>query len=372
MMFDAVIIGGGAIGLSAAWHLAQAGARVRLIEKRALGAGASGCSASLLEFQVDTDRDPDLFRLARLSRAMFPVLEAEIRRVTGEGFGLEERGILHVALSEAEAASLRAKVARHQAQGLRAGWMEAAEVSAVLPQLRAAGFGAALFSEDGQISGESYMRALAAAARRAGVHVTEDAGDVTLERLDGAVVARSARLGDIRGGRYVVAAGAWTSAVLRPLGVELPITPVRGQLNVHDAPAPDLDRPVYTSEGGYIAPKRSHMLVGSTVEQVGFDDGVTAAARDALMRRAERLLTLAPPLRGTTAGLRPATPDLLPIIGFLPRESQVLIAAGHYRNGMLLSPITGRLVRDLLLDRPLPLDLSPFRPERFLGAPTER
>lgn len=363
-----IVIGGGAIGLSAAFRLAGDGARVHLLERKRLGSGASGRTAALLEFQTDADRDPHLFELARLSRADFPALEEDVRALTGDGFGLETAGILVLAATERDATSLRARVAAYRADGLRADWLTGEAVARAHPALSPAPLGGAWFGEDGQVSADRFLAALSAAARAAGVDILEDAGDVTLERTGDAVVARSPSLGDIAGDTFVVAAGAWSAQALRPLGVDLPVHPVRGQLALYDATVPDLSIPVCAGAGAYLAPKHTHLVVGATVENVGYDCAPTDAGRAALAGIAGRLLAggASLRLREVVAGLRPATPDLLPLIGFLPGHPAVMIAGGHYRNGILLAPITARLVADLVAGRRPPLDLAPFRPDRFL------
>ncbi len=365
---DILIIGGGAIGLSAAFRLARDGARVRLLEKSTLGAGASGSTAALLEFQTDTDRDPSLFRLAQISRGLFSIFEDEVRAVSGEGFSLELNGILQVALDDAEAGLLQAKVEGYRATGLRAEWLSKAQLAAAYPTLSLSFSGAALFGEDGQLNGDAFLTSVARAARTAGVEIIENAGDVTLTKCAGGVVACAAGGREWKADFFVVAAGAWSGAVLTPLGIGLPFNPVRGQLALYDSPAPDFPVPVCTSKGAYLAPKHSHLIVGATVEKVGFDASVTPDGRLALEKIASGFFPSATrlPLRRVIAGLRPGTPDLLPVMGFLRESKNVLVASGHYRNGMLLAPVTAQIVSDFVFHREPRMDLRPFHPDRFL------
>jgi glycine oxidase len=215
-----------------------------------------------------------------------------------------------------------------------------------------------LFSDDGQVNGSTFLEAAIAAARSYGAVIEENAAEFELKPFVE------------RGGKAVVAAGAWTDPVLAPLGVRLGVSPVRGQLIVYETPSPVLPYPVYTKSGGYVTPKSDGTtLAGTTIENVGYNSDTTNEGQKHIIGL---LSTLMPslidrPVRKVTAGLRPKSPDDLPFIGALPSYPNVIVASGHYRNGILLAPITAKAVGALMSGSPFPLSLKPFSPSRILS-----
>ncbi|MCB4756192.1 MAG: glycine oxidase ThiO [Elusimicrobia bacterium] len=366
--YDDIIIGGGIIGLSTAYELSKRGTRVLLIERNHLGFGASGSSAAMLECQVDAHRGEPFFTLARASNDLFPALHKDILRLTGIDFQYEKSGILQVAITEDDAEFLKSEVQRQNRLKLAAVWVEPDDLRNEYPQINPEHYGGALFQEDGNLNGEKYLAAMAAAARKNGVEIAENMGDLEFIKEGGRINGIRTLRGDYFAERFVLAAGAWTDVLLQPLGFRLGIEPIRGQLLVYDTPVRPFPRPLYTRSNGYITPKEGYTFVGTTVEHVGFVNTTTPEAKEELRQKAVALIPKFSRLtqRGMTSGLRPGSPDMLPIIGALPDHPQLIVATGHYRNGILLSPITAQIIADLISNKTPRLNLQPFSTDRFL------
>lgn len=367
MAYDAVVVGAGIIGSLSAFSLAKRGLRVLLLDKSHVGAGASGSTAAMLESQTDAHRGEPFLSFARRSNAMFEDLESELRGETGESIGLERNGILNIALSDKEAAALKIEIDRQQSLGLKARWIPPEAIAETWPQLNPEYAGGALFEEDGQVNAEQFLAAAVGAAKRRGATLQEGVS-VTLEQEKNRirVFVNGER---VTAGEVVLCAGAWTDRLLEPLGVCLGLEPLKGQMLVYDTPKRILPTPVYTKSKGYITPKSGFTLVGATVERAGFDDTTTETAKTALRTQALQILpTLSRmTLRGMTAGLRPGSPDNLPLLGRLEEWKNISIAAGHFRNGILLAPITAEIVCSMLTGTPPPFPSETFAPGRFLS-----
>jgi glycine oxidase len=360
-----VVVGGGVIGASCAYHLAKKGAAVTLLERRHFGAGASGCSAAMLECQTHAHRGEPFLSLARPSLALFPALYQEIQNLTGIDFEYDPCGVLNLAMTDEDAVFFQGCVRAQQALKFRASWLTPAEVEKRFPQINPEYTGAAFYEDDGQINGEIFLQALLEGARRLGVTVVDNAGPVVLKQK-GSRVCAVAPTKTYEGDAFVVAAGAWSDSVCGELCFS-GITPVRGQLIFYSTPPKYLPVPLFTRQHGYVVSKKGYTLVGTTVESVGFDEGPTESAKADLIHKAHFLVPglSRAPLRGISAGLRPQSPGDLPLIGPVANHPNVFLAAGHFRNGMLLAPITGELITAMVLKNPLPVDPKPFSPLIF-------
>jgi len=368
--FDVIIIGGGIIGASCAYELAKNNLKVAILEKRHIGSGASGCSAAMLEYQTDAWRGDKFLSLARPSIRLFPSLYLELKELTGVDFGFENCGILQLALSEEEAVNLENEVFRQNCWKMKSQWLTREELLDVYPQLTPDNFGGAFFEEDGQVVGERYTAAMARGALSKGVDFCEELLTEGVEKKGDKVLSIKTSKGIFSAEKFVLAAGAWSDEFLALLGVKLGIEPIRGQLVVYDSERRLIHHPVYTKSGGYITPKKEgYTLAGTTVEKTGFDETPTEEAKEKLSAIAGKILPRLArnKIRGMTAGLRPGSPDDLPILGALPGNSNFFLATGHYRSGILMAPITSQIIANLLEEKPLPVDISPFSPARFLG-----
>lgn len=357
------MVGGGAVGAACARALAVAGARVTVVREPEIAGEAWRAAAGMLAAQIEAGPNEPLFNLAVAGRAFYRREADVLREATGIDIGLSQAGILQIATSQARVEPFKAKVAWQRQQAEQADWLEPADVEEGWPWLRP-GHGAFWAAEDALLSPERLVAALLAEATARGARIVDDR--VTgLWRDDG-------RLAGVEGvkARYpadcvVIAAGAWSGRLEhlpRPLSVE----PVRGQLLAFDWPAGARGATVY-GDRCYLLQRGDEMVVGSTMEHAGFEVATTPEGTASLIARVTEIY---PQIAAMTprrhwSGLRPMTPDGLPIIGPEPRLKGLWYATGHGRNGILLAGITGELLAQAIGGDPLPEELSLVRPERF-------
>ncbi len=366
---DVLIVGGGVIGCAVAYHLAKAGASVAVVERGELGGEASGAAAGMLAPLSEAHGPGPFLDLALASLRLFPSLVEELAAETHIDVHYQPTDTLRAAFTPQEAQELRQRLAWQSALGggLPLHWLDAEAVRALEPRLSPQVQAAILSPQEHQLDPGRLVQALAAAARRHGArfHVETPLGGF-LRRGDRVVAIRAAA-DTLAADHVVLAAGPWTRALARRLGVNVPTYPVRGQMLALSGLGKPL-RHVLWGRGGYLLPKPGGFVwVGATVEDVGFRCRVT---RKGLLwlRRVAR--TLVPTLRyaqvaSTWAALRPGSPDGLPILGPLPGWRNVSVATGHFRNGILLAPITGKLMAQHILEGRTEMPLEPFGLSRF-------
>jgi len=310
---DVAIAGGGIIGLASAWELARRGVRVAVHDPKATGQ-ASWAAAGILGPQSEAHAPSPMLDLCRASFALYPEfvesLQAEV--------GFRRNGTLHLAFTDAEAAELRQRAEWQRRAGLRALERGPREF---------------FFPDEGQVDNRKLLEALRSVCARAGVVLTS----APVQRPD------------------VICAGSWSAQV----APSLPVRPVRGEMLAIDAAPP---AQVIFGGGGYLVPRGSITLVGATADEAGFEATPSARGREFLLEVARRHGLGGAKVLDHWAGLRPATRDGLPLLGRLPGGA--IVATGHYRNGILLAPITARIVAALARDESPPVDLAPFRPDR--------
>jgi glycine oxidase len=364
---DAVVVGGGVIGSAVAWTLAREGLAVTLLERGELAAQASGAAAGMLTPSPEASDDGPFLRLARASLALFPSWCQALREGSGVDPEYEASGSLHVARTAEEAEQIRARARSLATPG--AEWLDPRAAREAAPGLSDAILGALWSPGDANVRSPLFTRACATAAGQLGARIRVGVAAVGLRRAGAHVTGVVTTAGEHPAGCVVLCTGAWLPECAGWLDqrVRIPIEPVRGQILSLEAPEPPL-RTIVFGGGVYLVPKRDHsIVVGATQERAGFDSRVTAEGVAQLLAAAPALV---PGLARSTflsawAGLRPATPDRLPLLGTLPGVPGLVIAAGHFRNGVLLAPITARLVADLVLGKALPADADALRPERF-------
>ena len=338
--YDVVIVGGGLVGAACADAAAGEGLSVCLLEAGALAREASWAGAGILNPIHPWDYPAPLLELVGPAIAEHLRCAEDLRERTGIDVELIQSGLILMGeAGERAAAWYRGEPQR---------WVEAA---AEEPALQEGGSGL-LLPHVYQIRNHRLARALLEGARRRGATIQAHMPVLAL-RPDGVATAQ----GPVRAGSVVVCAGAWTAR----LCPGVPVEPVRGQILLYQGHA---RRMVVFPDGSYVVPRRDgRLLFGSTLEQAGFDNRPTEEAYRRLEGLAGRYLGLGPEaLQAAWAGLRPGTPGRMPFIGRLPGRETVLVAAGHYRNGILLAPLTGRLLADLLCGRDPGIDLAPFQP----------
>jgi glycine oxidase len=359
------VIGGGAVGCAVAYQLAREGLAVRLLERDALACGASGAAAGMLTPLAEAAGGGPLLAWGLHSLERFPALVEELRERSGVDPELERSGVLRVAADEAEARALRALPERHPGMDLR--WLEGPEARVARPGLAEGLSGGLLSPREAHLRSPLLVHAYAGAARALGARVETGVPVVGLEREGERVVGVRTDAEHIHAGAVVLCGGVLSPHLLEAAGATrpLPVAPVRGQIVLVDTPAAGLG-PILWGARAYLVPKRDgSLVVGATVEHVGFDRRVTAGGVRALLEAGEALLPgLADAgFRGAWAGLRPATPDHLPLIGPWPEAPGLVVATGHHRAGVQLSPATAEIVRDGLLGKGWAEPA--FLPERF-------
>jgi glycine oxidase len=361
---NVIVIGAGVVGCAVGHELAARGARVRLLDMRDVGQGATRASAGVLCPYIEAHAAP-LLQLGTRSLAMYDEFIAHVSHDARQPIEYRRTGTLEVALSDAEAERLQATAALHARRGIEHRYLEPREARELEPSLSEHASGALLIPVHGYVGAGGLTSALAAAAIARGARidcgaavtgVTASASGVRVE-VDHAPIAADA---------IVVAAGSWSSHI----GVganHAPVRPIRGQLLHLEFPAPPASRVIWGANCYLVPWQDGSLLVGATVEDVGFDESATAAGVHDLLDRACELLPSAwgARFREVRVGLRPATQDELPIIGPSSVLPGVFYATGHYRNGVLLAPLTATAIADLVLDGREAPELAITTPKRF-------
>lgn len=363
---DVLVLGAGAIGMSIARRCAMRGMRVSVVTRDAPGAGASSTAAGMLEVHYPSPMAPELLALCRHSAALYPGLADALRAETGRSIGLETRGSLVLARTRAELEPLR----RQAAEVPGAALVDRDEdLAALEPGLAAGLAGGLLLPDDHHVHSGGLCDALQSSLEGRGVRILRGVtASGVLRDPGGRIIGVATDAGPLAAGCTVLAAGAWTGRITGLPGA-LPLRPVKGQLVVLGT---DRGPQRALQAGGvYLVPRPAdrHVLVGATMEEAGFDVAPTAGAVAGLVADGAALwpaLALAR-LVGVRTGLRPATPDGLPILG--EAAPGLFIAAGHYRKGILLAPGTAEIISGLILGEPAPVPLGPYAPSRFSGAP---
>ncbi len=372
---DVLVVGGGIIGLVTAWRSAQQGLRTALVDP-APGGGAAQVAAGMLAAVTELHYGEEtLLALNLASAARYPSFVTELTEASGEELGYRRCGTLSVALDADDRAHLREVHALQQRSGLASEWLSGRECRRLEPMLAPGVRGGLRADDDHQIDPRRLAKALVIACERAGVRFHRQWADrltVVRDRATGAVLADGTELA----ADQVVLAGGSHSGLLTGLPLDIPVRPVKGQvlrLRIPAAPStypPFLQRTVRAVVRGsevYLVPRENgELVIGATSEEQGYDTTVTAGGVYELLRDAHELVPgiTELPLIETRAGLRPGSPDNAPLIGptLLPG---LLLATGHYRNGVLLTPATGDAMAHALTTGELPEAARPFTPKRF-------
>ena len=375
---DVVVVGAGVIGLAAAWRLAQQGASVVVVDPDP-GSGASGVAAGMLAPVTEARLGEDaLWRLNRASWARWPAFAAEVEASSGRAVGFRDDGTLMVALDGDDRAVLDDLAARHRAMGLAVEVLRGREARALEPGLAPGVRAGLLAADERSVDPTALVPALRVAAEAAGVRFVMAEAERVLTAADGGRATGVAVAGGVvvTAATVVVAAGCRTATLPgMPAPARPPVRPVKGQILTLSQPPGDslLTRTVRGIVRGasvYLVPRADGRLaVGATVEERGWDTTPTAGAAYELLRDA---LTLVPGLDDATfvaarAGLRPGSPDDLPIVGATGVDGLV-VATGHHRNGILLTPITAEAVAAVVAGAPVPDEVAACDPRRFSPA----
>ncbi len=363
---DVHIIGAGLIGLASALALSDRGARVVVHDAREPAKAASWAGAGMLA-PYSEDVDDALFRLCVTSLERYPAFAASLHERTGIDVELRRDGHLHVAFDARGRADLDAMALRLQSRSVPYEFLDRDATIEREPILGIAARASLFITGEAQVDNRRLGRALLAACNAAGVRIVAEAGPVTLEADDRRVRGLRTSAGFVAAPVIVNAAGAWAGEIDGvPAPARVPVTPVGGQMISLAIPRGLVQRVVWAN-GAYFVPRGDgRLLVGATVEDRGFDARVTAAGVRWLL---EATLRSAPSLGDFTisetwAGVRPASADGRPFLGATAVEGY-FVAAGHYRNGILLTPVTADVLADAVEGRPS-IDLAPFAAGRAM------
>ena len=361
---DVIIIVAGIVGAACAWRLASAGMSVKVLERQAPGSGASQAALGVLGFQARPNMPADFDDLCRRSRAFYPSIIDELQETIGQRPFYRTGGQLSVALIEDDLVELEEAYSLNREHGISVERPTPDECQLLAPGLNNQVLDSLFYPENAWVDNTALTLAIVQAAELAGAvfergnaqAVVSEAGRATGVRADGTIHQAE---------WLVIAAGCWSGQIagLPPLTVQ----PVRGQaILVGSQPI----QRIVMSERGYLVPKGDgQTMIGATVEQKKFEESNTLAGLNELTAAG---LEIAPALGqseflGAWAGLRPGTPDDLPYIGPFSELPNVIAATGHFRNGILLAPITAAMVRAAITGETPPTLLQPFLPGRVLG-----
>jgi glycine oxidase len=365
-----LIIGAGVVGLGIAWRLAQRGAAVTLFDKAGAGSGASHAAAGMLAVCAEAEPgEENLVALGRQSQALWPEFAAELERLAGQSVDLRREGTLVVALTADDQARIQHHLEFQQSLGLPVEWISAREARRREPHLASIA-GAVWSPEDGQVDNRKLVTALKLACATAGAGLQERRPVRHIVVGNGRAIGVQLADGtEHRADIVVLAAGAWSRSIEGlPAPLRPPVRPVKGQMIAlqMDAAAPLVSH-VVRAPNVYLVPRLDGRLVlGATVEEKGFDASLTAGGVLALLEAAWRTVPAIEelPIAEMWVGHRPGSRDDAPILGQAPVEGLVY-ATGHYRNGILLTPVTADAVARLVLDGEVDPMIAPFGVERF-------
>ena len=369
---DVAIVGAGVIGLSIGWRLAAAGLDVAIFERDEAGAGATGAATGMLA--AATELEPggeELLALALESQRLWPAFRAALEDEAGLDLDYRDEGTLNVALGRDEVARLRFRHELQTRAGLAVKWLDGAAARALEPSLRPSVTAGVFCADDHQVDPRRLVPALRRALAARGGRLIEQVPVYSLELAGGRVAGVVTPEGLCRAATVILANGAWAGTrELTGEALTLPVRPLKGQALALRANArTGLPSHVVWTEQVHLAPKAGgRLIVGSTVEECGFDSAVTAGAVFALLEGARRALPSIEDMEieAVWTGFRPTSDDDAPILGASGIAGLVL-ATGHHRNGILLAPVTAHAIHDLVTAGAMTGAASHFGLDRFAG-----
>lgn len=362
-----MIIGGGVIGCSLAYYLAKRGIKPLIIEKRQISAEASSAAAGGLWPQSESKGPGVFLDLCLESNKMFPALSEELEW----DIKFDPGGLLHLIEDEEGVEEARQLMKWQKEQGLELEYLSREETLKMEPALSPSLLGSLYFPHDYQVSTIDLSSAFYLEAIKNGAEILPDTEvrEIILnkKRVEGVIVKRGRQREKIHAKVIINAAGAWSRIIGEMVGLRVPVIPIKGQIVLTD-PLPDLFRCSLVARDVYMMQKASkNIVLGSTREDVGYEKTVSIEGievlRDAGCRAVPRLKNAT--MVRTWAGLRPYTPDEIPILGRVDEVEGFILATGHFRNGILLSPITGKLISELIIDGKTSFPLDGTELSRF-------
>ena len=369
-MSDIVIVGGGVIGLSIARALALRGVRkVTVIERGEFGKEASWAAGGILAPQVEADGADEFFELASASRDLYPAFAQALQDETGIDVQFEQTGTLYVGFTEDDEQEMRRRFDWQTRAGLRVEWLSGEDARHLEPNIASDVRCALRFPDDWQVENRRLISALILANQKLGVQLIANCEIESVRIENNRVTGIESASTSIDAGTVVIAAGAWTTRIRtsETNSSAVQIEPVRGQMLCFQF-KPAFARHVIYSSRGYLVPRRAgRLLAGSTSEHVGFDKRVTDEGASSIKSMA---FEIAPGLESAVvvdswAGFRPHAPDDLPVLGPAADIDGLFYATGHYRNGILLAPITAEITAEAVVNGKSSRLAESFSPDRF-------
>jgi len=364
---DVIVVGAGIIGCAVARELSRRGARVRVVEARSVGAGATRASAGVLAPYIEAHERGALLDLAVRSLELYDRFIADVRQDSGLDVEFRRCGTLEIAVDDGDAARQRELLARHAAAGVDVEWLQGEDLRRAEPALPEGIAGALHVRQHGYVNVPQLTEALSWAAMRYGAEIETAHRVAEIRRAGGHVTVMADDGTTWTADAVVIAAGCWSGQTEPREAAAQDVHPVRGQLLRLAWHRTSISHVLWGPDC-YVVPWRDGtVLVGATMEDVGFDERTTAAGvRDLL----DAVCELIPEAWGATflearAGLRPATTDGLPVIGASVQVPGLFYATGHFRNGILLAPLTATLTADLVLDNVSDPALESVSPRRI-------
>lgn len=370
---NVLIIGGGIIGLSLARELRKKGvSRITILERSEIGRESSYAAAGMLAPNAETDCADKFAEFCTESLRLYPNYAAELLDETGVDIELDRSGTLYLAFTENDAAEIRHRYQWQKRAGLTLEHLTAQETRRaepfVSPDVRESLF----FPNDWQVENRKALRALRKYAEINQINIVENAEITGLLNENDKIIGAATATEKFFAEKAVLTTGAWTS-LIKTQGFALPtVKPMRGQMIVFQTAKRLFHKVIYTPRG-YIVPRADgRILVGATVEDVGFDKSVTESGTETLLDAA---LEISPSLANLEiaekwAGLRPFAADGLPIIGDFAEAENLFVAAAHYRNGILLAPLTAKILAEKIAENRDSGYFGFFNPRRFKTAKT--
>lgn len=365
MNSDVLIVGGGAIGLSLAYELAERGAAVRVIDRGQFGQESSWAGAGMIPAARDVPGLHPLDQLAALGWSLHPIWSERLRAETGIDNGYRRCGGLFLAHSPAGAEELAIFRRMWRQQGVPVDTVSPAQLADLEPNLQPQSE-IDLVRDEAQLRNPRHVRALVAACERRGVELSTQVAALGFVTAAKTIVAVQTNVGLIEADRFCICGGAWSAPISSLLGFEIGVKPIRGQIALLN-PGQQVIRHNINDGPRYLVPRDDgRVLVGSTEEDVGFEKRTTDAAIRGLLDFATTLVPALAnaPVEKTWSGLRPATLDGLPYLGRLPKYDNGWIAAGHFRAGLSMSCSTAVVMAQLMNGEQPQIDLTPFRVDR--------
>jgi len=360
-----IVVGAGIVGCTVAYELAKAGARVQVLETRSPGQGATRASAGILAPFIEGHGSERLRELGARSLDLYDDFITRLRE-DGEDLVYQRNGTFELAFSDADVSRLNELAGGLSDRGIETRWIDAGGFGDVEPLANPRAIGGLLIPAHGFVGVTSLTLAAAAAAKKLHARFRTETGAIHIFGMSNARIGVKTARAIWEADRVVMAAGSWSSSITIEGADRIPVKPIRGQLIQLQTEPGSIGRVLWGPDGYLVPWPDGSVLAGSTVEDVGFDETHTAEAVESLRSAAAALV----PSLGSAAltevrtGLRPKGPDDLPILGMSRVLPGVIYATAHYRNGVLFTPLTMQLVRDLVFDRdtdPALRDLDPSR-----------